>query len=59
MVKVYEDGIFADATPTADRLICTAVDLDWARKIADLLMRNGTGVFLVAEDGTELRGDDI
>lgn len=59
MVKIYEDGIFADATPTADRLICTAVDLDWARKIADLLMRNGTGVFLVAEDGTELRGDDI
>lgn len=59
MVKIYRDGIFADATPTADRLICTAVDLDWARKIADLLMRNGTGVFLVQEDGTELRDDDI
>lgn len=59
MVKIYRDGIFMEAAPTADRLICTAVDLDWARKIADLLMRNGTGVFLVQEDGTELRDDDI
>lgn len=59
MVKIYEDGIFADATPTVDRFICTAVDLDWARRIADLLIRSGTGVFIVLEDGTELRGDDI
>lgn len=59
MVKIYRDGIFMEAAPTADRLICTAVDLDWARKIADLLMRNGTNVILVTEDGTELREDDI
>jgi hypothetical protein len=59
MVKIYRDGIFMEAAPTADRLICTAVDLDWARRIADLLIRSGTGVFIVLEDGTELRGDDI
>jgi hypothetical protein len=59
MVKIYRDGIFMEAAPTADRLICTAVDLDWARKIADLLMRNGTNVVLVTEDGAELREDDI
>lgn len=59
MVKIYRDGIFADATPTADRLICTATTLDWARRIADLLIRSGTGVFIVLENGTELRGDDI
>lgn len=58
-VKIYLEGIFADAAPAQDRLVCTAVNLEWARRIADMLIRSGTGVFLVDADGTEYRGDDV